>query len=178
MASRHLEVLQVASSWTSRKNCYFVFSTSLLQPSIPRATSGETPISSVVLFSVVSNSTCVGLVLYQIFAKDKAVLTSYKSTGLWLRRDSQSPHSCLCRSCRRFSCSLQYLINWCPFSEQPETRHWIAIGKNQCILRRIWKWNIYIWEAGKTQYVWGALRDMGIVLCSSLYRSAVFGACT
>ena len=42
-------MLQVASSWTSRKNCYFVFSTSLLQPSIPRATSGETPISSVVI---------------------------------------------------------------------------------------------------------------------------------
>ena len=74
-------MLQVASSWTSTENCYVVFSTSLLQPSIPRATSGETPISSVVFFTVVSNSTCVGLVLYQIFAKDKAVLTSYKSTG-------------------------------------------------------------------------------------------------
>ena len=178
MASRHLEVLQVASSWTSREKllcCFFHVPSPTFNT---RATSGETPISSVVFFTVVSNSTCVGLVLYQIFAKDKAVLTSYKSTGLWLRQDSQSPHSCLCRSCRRFSCSLQYLINWCPFSEQPETRHWIAIGKNQCILRRIWKWNIYKWEAGKTQYVRGALWDIGIVLCSSLYRSAVFGACT
>ena len=36
----------------------------------------------------------------------------------------------------------------------------------------------YIWAAGKTQYNWGALWDIGIVFRSSLYRFTVFGACT
>ena len=36
---------------------------------------------------------------------------------------------------------------------------------------------IYIQEAGKTQYVKGALWDIGIVFRSSLYRFTVFGAC-
>ena len=34
------------------------------------------------------------------------------------------------------------------------------------------------WEAVKTQYVRGALWDIGIVFRSSLYRFTVFGACT
>ena len=38
--------------------------------------------------------------------------------------------------------------------------------------------NNIIWAAGKTQYNWGALWDIGIVFRSSLCRFTMFGACT
>ena len=43
------------------------------------------------------------------------------------------------------------------------------------VLKKKW---MSMWEAGKTQYNWGALWDIGIVFRSSLYCFTVFGAYT